>query len=139
MKLPAGCILQKRRYTVCCIGQRSPFARNLKRQLLRKRQDNNMTRKNDNLPFGDSAMQLDTNISRLVKLADDSNKPSSAFIKSLIDSALYELKQSETQRKPQEKSIILKVSWWKKTMGWAAMFAAACGTGLAVILSTMLK
>jgi len=98
-----------------------------------------MTRKNDNLPFGDSAMQLDTNISRLVKLADDSNKPSSAFIKSLIDSALYELKQSETQRKPQEKSIILKVSWWKKTMGWAAMFAAACGTGLAVILSTMLK
>jgi len=98
-----------------------------------------MTRKNDSLPFDDSATQLDTNISRLVKLADDSNKPSSAFTRSLIDIALYELKQSETQRKAQEKSIILKVSWWKKAMGWAAMFAAACGTGLAVILTTLLK
>jgi hypothetical protein len=98
-----------------------------------------MARKDDNLPFEDSAMQLDTNISRLVKLADDSNKPSSAFTRSLIDSALYELKRSDAQRKPQEKSIILKVSWWKKAMGWAAMFAAACGTGFAIILSTMLK
>lgn len=98
-----------------------------------------MTRKNDNLQFEDSAMQLDTNISRLVKLADDSNKPSRAFTWSLIDSALYELKQSEPQIKVQEKNIILKVSWWKKAIGWAAMFAAACGTGLAVILSTMLK
>ncbi len=98
-----------------------------------------MTRKNDNLPFDESATQLDTNISRLVKLAADSNKPNRAFTRSLIDSAVYELKQSETQRKPKEKSIILKVSWWKKAMGWAAMFAAACGTGLAVILSTLLK
>jgi len=94
-----------------------------------------MNIKNDNLPFDDSVAQLEENISRLVKLADDSNKPGRAFTRSLINSALYELKRPEVK----EKGIILKVSCWKRAMGWAAMFAAACGTGLALVLSILLE
>ncbi len=97
-----------------------------------------MNLKNDNLSFDDSATQLDKNISRLVKLENESNKPSTAFTRSLIDNALYELKQAEIHRKDKEKSITLKVSWWEKAMGWAAMFAAACGTGLTFVVSAFL-
>jgi hypothetical protein len=77
----------------------------------------------------------DENISRLVKLADDSNKPGRVFVQSLINNALGELKQL-TISKEQE---IIKASWWEKTMGWAAMFAAACAAGLAIVASALLK
>ncbi len=94
-----------------------------------------MNLKNDNLPFDDSAAQLEKNISRLVKLADDSNKPGRAFTRSLINSALDELKRPEIK----EKGITSEVSCWKRAMGWAAMFAAACGAGLAFVLSVLLE
>jgi hypothetical protein len=77
----------------------------------------------------------DENISRLVKLADDSNKPGKAFTQSLINNALSELKRLKTVKQQE----IMNVSWWEKAMGWAAMFAAACGAGLAVVISTLLK
>jgi hypothetical protein len=97
-----------------------------------------MNQKNDNLSFNDSSTQLDKNISRLVKLENESNKPSTAFSQSLIDNALCKLEQAEIQRKDKEKNVILKISWWKKAMGWAAMFAAACGTGLTFVVSAFL-
>lgn len=86
-----------------------------------------------------SMTQSEKNISRLVKLADDSNKPGRAFTESLINNALGELKQVKTAKKREEKNIIMKVSWWEKSLGWAAMVAAACGAGLTIIVSTLLK
>jgi len=56
-----------------------------------------------------------------VKLADDSNKPGRAFTESLINNALGKLEQLKTVRKREEKNIIIKVSWWEKAMGLAAM------------------
>lgn len=98
-----------------------------------------MNRKNDGSPFDDSAAQLDKNLSRLVKLADDSNIPSKAFSRSLIDNALGELERLECQTKREQRHKIIQLNWPKKVMGWAAMFAAACGAGLVIILSTLLK
>ncbi len=98
-----------------------------------------MNQKNDNLPFDGSATQLDKNLSRLVKLADDTNRPGEAFTESLIDAVINELKKVDAQTKPEQKYIVVQASWLKKAVGWAAMFAAACGTGLAVILSILLK
>jgi hypothetical protein len=77
----------------------------------------------------------DENISRLVKLADDSNKPGGVFTRSLISNALGELNRLMMAK--QQK--IMNVSLWEKAAGWAAMFAAACGAGLAVIVSALLK
>jgi len=93
-----------------------------------------MNLKNDNLSFDDSVTQLNKNISRLVKLENDSNKPSRAFTQSLIDSALDELKRL----KIKEKGITSQVSCWKRAIGWAAMLAAACGTGLTFVVSALL-
>jgi hypothetical protein len=94
-----------------------------------------MNLKNDNVPFYDSAVQLEKNISRLVKLVDDLNKPGRVFTRSLINSALNELTRPEIK----EKDMILEVSFWRRAMGWAAMFAAACGTGLAFVLTILLE
>ncbi len=94
-----------------------------------------MKRKDDNLLYRNSMTQSDENISRLVKLDDDSNKPSKAFVESLINNALGELKQLKIAKKQK----IMKVSWWEKAAGWAAMFAAACAAGLAVVVSALLK
>jgi hypothetical protein len=77
----------------------------------------------------------DENISRLVKLADDSNKPGKAFTRSLINNALGELKRLKTAKQQE----IINVSWWEKTAGWAAMVAAACAAGFAIVISTLLK
>lgn len=98
-----------------------------------------MNRQNDSLLFDDSDMQLNKNISRLVKLVDDSDIPSKGFINSLIDSALNELRRLDIQAKREQKYTILQIPLMKKAMGWAAMFAVACGTGLVIILSTLLQ
>ena len=94
-----------------------------------------MKQEDNNLSYCSSASQSDENISRLVKLADDSNKPGKAFVESLINNTLGELKQLKTAKKQE----IINVSWWEKTMGWAAMLAAACAAGFAVIVSALLK
>jgi hypothetical protein len=77
----------------------------------------------------------DENISRLVKLVDDSNKPGRTFTESLINNALSKLDRLKTAKEQK----IIKVSWWEKTAGWAAMFVAACAAGLAFAASTLLK
>lgn len=77
----------------------------------------------------------DENISRLVKLADDSNEPGRAFTQSLINNALGRLKRLNIAKKQE----LINVSWWEKAAGWAAMFAAACTAGSAVVVSALLK
>jgi len=95
-----------------------------------------MKLKNDNLLCRDSLAQSDRNISRLVKLTDDSNKPSRAFTESLINNALGKLEQLKTVKR-EEKNIILKVSWWEKAMGIAAMIAVVCLAGFGILVSNL--
>ncbi len=97
-----------------------------------------MKRKNENLINDDSATQLDKNISRLLKQTDRSNKPGRVFAESLINDALSELKQGDVG-KTETKNNAIRYNWFEKTMGWAAMIAAAFGTGLVVIISIVLK
>ena len=97
-----------------------------------------MKQKNDNLSRDNCTTPLDENISRLLKLAGEPNKPSRAFTQALIDNALNELKQSEVKTK-SEKHIIIKSNWSEKALGWAAMVAVACGAGLTIVVSALLK
>jgi uncharacterized membrane protein len=96
-----------------------------------------MKHMDNNLYYGTSVAQSDENISRLVKLADDSNKPSRAFTESLINNALDKLEQLKTARKLEEKNIIMEVSWWEKAMGLAAMIAVVCLAGLSILVSNL--
>ncbi len=96
-----------------------------------------MKPKHDNLLCRDSLTQSDRNISRLVKLADDSNKPGRAFTESLINNALAKLEQLKTTKKREEKNIIMQVSWWEKAMGLAAMIALVCLAGFSILVSNI--
>ena len=96
-----------------------------------------MKQKGNNLYSGTSVLQSDENISRLVKLADDSNKPSRAFTESLINNALGKLEQLKTATKRKEKNITMEVSWWEKAMGLAAMFAVVCLAGFSILVSNL--
>jgi len=96
-----------------------------------------MKQKNDGLLSRDSLTQSDRNISRLVKLANDSNQPSRAFTESLINNALGKLEQLKTAKKREEKNIILKVSRWEKAMGIAAMIAVVCLAGFSILVSNL--
>ena len=97
-----------------------------------------MKRNNDNQSGDDSATQLDKNFSRLLKLTGESNKPGSKFTAELLNGALNELKQLEV-KKADSKNITIQSNWLKKTMGWAAIIAVACGAGLVVVISVFLK
>jgi hypothetical protein len=97
-----------------------------------------MKRKEDNLSHDDSSAQLDQNISRLLKLADGSNRPGRAFAESLIDRALGELKRSAVIKKNRQHAIV-RGNWLEKAIGWAAMVAVACGAGLTIVVSALLK
>ena len=92
-----------------------------------------MKHDNDN-----SATELDKNFSRLLKLTGETNKPGRAFIESLKNGALNELKQPDV-KKTEVKNIAIRPNWLEKTMGWAAMIAAAFGAGLVVVISFFLK
>jgi len=96
-----------------------------------------MKQKNDNLLCRDSLAQSDRNISRLMKLADDSSKPGRAFTESLINNALDKLEQLKTAKKQKEKNIIMKVSWWEKAIGLAAMIAVVCLAGFSILVSNI--
>ena len=89
---------------------------------------------NDNLHSEESPDLLDKNLSRLLKLAKVTEKPDKAFIDSLIANAIGELKRSEVKGN-QRKRIIPVIGWLEKTVGWAAMFAAAVGAGMVSIVS----
>ena len=97
-----------------------------------------MKRINDNLSNNDSATQLDKNFSRLLKLTGESNKLSRTFTESLINDALNELKQLDVE-KAKSKNLMFLPNWLEKTVGWAAMIAAAFSAGLVVMISVFLK
>ena len=81
---------------------------------------------------------LEKNISRLVKLAGDSNKPTKAFTDSLTDNALGELKKAGSGHKRERKDKTMKVSW-KRTLSWAAMIMIVCGLGFGIWASHLSK
>jgi hypothetical protein len=77
---------------------------------------------------------LKKNMSRLVKLAWDSDKPSDAFTNSLIDVALHKLNEPEmkvTQRGPFLSGNI------DKMMSVAAMIAILCGAVFEILISNL--
>ena len=86
----------------------------------------------------DDSMPLDQNIERLLKAADTSSRPGAKFIESLVSRALDELKQS---RGSTAENLLGRVRFkpLEKSLGWAAMVAAACSAGLAIMASMFLK
>jgi len=98
-----------------------------------------MKRENDNSFYYNGIIQLDKNLSRLVKLTCDPNKPTEAFTQSLISNVLGELKRSMAANKRTRENILVKVSWLDKAVGWAAMSAAACAACLAFVVAALLK
>jgi hypothetical protein len=96
-----------------------------------------MKRINDNLS-NDPVTQLDKNLSRLLKLTDQSNKPGRTLTESLINEALNELKQLDV-KKVEASNITIRSNWWEKTIGWAAMIAVACSAGLIFLVSVFFK
>ena len=95
--------------------------------------------RNNNLNSEDSPDLLNNNISRLVKLAKDTNKPGKVFTDSLTDDAVSELKRLAAKRNHRTKGIIPAIRWLEKTVGWAAMIVAACGAGLVSIIPMFLQ
>jgi hypothetical protein len=93
----------------------------------------------NNLNSEGSPDLLNSNISRLVKLAKDTNTPGKVFTDSLTDDAVSELKRLEAKRKHRTKTIIPAIRWLEKTAGWAAMIVAACGAGLVSVIPVFLQ
>jgi Ca-activated chloride channel family protein len=78
---------------------------------------------------------LEKNISRLVKLTADSDKPSEAFTESLIDEALQELEGGGQGRTREGRKIDMKVTF--KTFAWAAVILVACGVIFSIVISSL--
>jgi len=74
---------------------------------------------------------LEQNISRLVKLTGDSDKPSKAFTDSLIDSAITKLEQAGTSREHNPKGKL-----WVRILSCAAVILVVCGIGFAIFFFT---
>jgi hypothetical protein len=91
----------------------------------------------DNIPRNDYSTPLDENIGRLLKVADSSNRPGGKFTESLIG-RLDELGQSRVAGKNKTHGAS-ELPWLEKSLGWAAMVAAACSAGLAIVASMFLK
>ena len=81
---------------------------------------------------------LEKNISRLVKLAGDSNKPSEAFTDSLAENALGELKQTAAGRKREEKDKFMKTKW-PKIFAYAASIIIVCGVAIALTVPKLAR
>jgi len=79
---------------------------------------------------------LEKNISRLVKLTADSDKPSEAFTQSLIDKALEEL-EGGGGRTREGRTIDMKVTF--KTLGWAAVILVGCGVVFSIVVPSLQK
>lgn len=95
---------------------------------------------NDNNSFYyNGIIQLDKNVSRLVKLAGDSSKPREAFVESLMTNTLGELKRSVEATQRARENILRKISWPDKVMGIAAMITVLCGAGLSILVSLLVK
>jgi hypothetical protein len=94
-----------------------------------------MNPENNNLLNRDSLNLQEKNISRLMKLAGDLDKPNRAFTESLTGNALGKLEQFKSAIKQDEKNMTIKISWWEKVLGCAAMFAVVCLAGIGFIAS----
>ncbi len=97
-----------------------------------------MKHDDDNLPGNDCFTQLDENLSRLLKAASNSSRPSARFTQSLIDRAITELMQTQATRQDRA-SWAFGPAWLEKSLGWVAVVGAACSAGLVVIASILLK
>jgi Ca-activated chloride channel family protein len=87
-----------------------------------------MKRKDDN--------NLDKNISRLVKLAGDSDKPSKAFSDSLIEDALKQLKEGGADSKREGKDKTMKFNRIK-ILSWAAVIVLVGGLAAALMMPSL--
>ncbi len=77
---------------------------------------------------------LEKNISRLVKLARDSDRPGEAFTNSLINAALHKLDEPEI--KVTQRSSFLSGNI-DKMMSVAAMLAILCGAAFEILISNL--
>jgi len=80
---------------------------------------------------------LENNISRLVKLAGDSNQPPKAFTDSLINKAIDELSQPDTTR--ERKSKIMTTKKTLKIFAYAALILLVCGVLILVMVPPLSK
>lgn len=92
-----------------------------------------MKRKN-HIFHGGSESPLDRNLSRIIKLTDDSGQPSKAFTESLIDNALNELDRAEAEGIHNHSKMPVIISHWEKV---AAMLAVVCGAVFGLFVSVM--
>jgi len=76
---------------------------------------------------------LEKNISRLVKLTGDSNEPSEAFSKSLINDALSELAKSGKGRQRERRHKFTKIRW-PRILAYAASILIVCGIVIALTM-----
>jgi len=79
---------------------------------------------------------LKKNISRLVKLAGDSNQPNKAFTDSMMKDALDELKAAGRKHDRSDKSIKIN---WIRALSWAAAILIVCGVGLSILVPKLNK
>jgi Ca-activated chloride channel homolog len=77
---------------------------------------------------------LEKNISRLVKLAGDSNQPNKAFTDSLINQAIDELSQQADSTTRERKSKIMTSKKILKIFAYAASILLVCGVLVTVML-----
>ncbi|UCC21844.1 MAG: hypothetical protein JSW23_08520, partial [Planctomycetota bacterium] len=63
---------------------------------------------------------LEKNISRLVKLAGDSEKPAKAFCDSVVEGAMSELERAGRGEKREEGGKTMKINF-KRILSWAAV------------------
>ncbi len=87
--------------------------------------------------MNDENENLEKNISRLVKLAGDSNQPNKAFTDSLINKAIDELSQPATAR--ERKSKTMTANKRLKIFAYAASFLLVCGVLAAVMMPSFYK
>ena len=90
-----------------------------------------MKRDNNNFSYNNPDSRLDKNISRLVRLVGDSNKPGKKFTESLINNALSELKKSDAGANRKSGNMMIIFSQWEKV---AAMIAVICSAGLSILV-----
>jgi hypothetical protein len=87
---------------------------------------------NENNSFSNNpGTQLDNNISRLVKLSENPDKPGREFTDSLINNVLSELRKSNSGADREPSNMMVIFSQWEKI---AAMIAVVCSAGFGFLV-----
>jgi hypothetical protein len=81
---------------------------------------------------------FEKNVSRLVKLSDESDTPSAGFVDTLIHSTLEKLKRPDAEITPQRQGRFIGINW-DKVMGLAAVITLVYGAGFEVFLSGLIR